>query len=75
MHFQGKELISRSTHVAHRSLISVASIAIISRYFELNLEDIKIFGMGFMLMWFVNLLPQALKFARTAALEDFCLSL
>ena len=50
MHFQGKELISRSTHVAHRSLISVASIAIISNLFEFEMygeNGIKIFGMGF----------------------------
>ena len=50
MHFQGKEIISRSTHVAHRSLISVASIAILSNLFDFKMygeNGIKIFGMGF----------------------------
>jgi len=46
MHFKGKELISRSTHVAHRSLITVTTVTIISRYFELDLTDITVFGLS-----------------------------
>jgi hypothetical protein len=46
MHFQGKEVISRSTHVAHRSLITVTVITIISRHFELDLTDITVFGLS-----------------------------
>ena len=46
MHFKGKELISRSTHVSHRSLITVTAITIISRHFKLDLTDITVFGLS-----------------------------
>ena len=46
MHFKGRELISRSTHVSHRSLITVTAITIISRHFKLDLTDITVFGLS-----------------------------
>mgnify|MGYP007072411176 FL=1 len=44
MHFRGKEVVSRSTHVANRSLVTVCAITIISNYYNLSIENIKLLG-------------------------------
>jgi len=47
MHFRGKEVVSRSTHVANRSLVTVCAITIISYYYNLSIENIELLGVGF----------------------------